>query len=900
MTRPGPTIIGRQWLKALKMWPLKVTTETARDDILQQITTNNMRKKLLNQVPQLFGPGKGEYNVSKRKLMMRENARPIAMKARKVPFALMPKVEQEIERLKSLGHLEKVKVSEWATPIVPVIKKDGSVRICGNFKLTVNPQLIVDKHPLPLIDEIFAAMSTGEKFSQIDLKHTCMQIPVDEASRNLLTIVTHKGLYRIRTKLTEGIASGPGGFQRIIEQSLAGIKRCIAYLDNVFITGRDDNEHLNTLIVTCTRLQQYGFKVNLDKCDLFKDRLNILGHVIDRKELHKAKDKIRAIIEAPRPANFKELSSFIGLITYYARFFPDRSVKLKSLYDCVKQSEFQWTPECEQAFRWVKTELTSPRVLAHYNANEQIILACDASNYGVSAILSHKYKDGTERPIAFASKIIPEKKRHRALIDKEASAIIFEFKKFYNFIYGHNIILRTDHKPLIFIFVPKQEIPLTTASRLQRWAYYLSRFTYEIEYIKSSENGNCDALSRLPVRDDLPIFDNEYSAVNYVSESLKTADASTIAKETKKDNVLRKIVMYIHAGWPTKSDLTDIEKAIYTKKDELFTEKGCILWGNRVLIPEVLREQILKELHELHFGIVKMKMVARSYMWWPGIDNDIEAVSSSCAVCLRERKTPRAVPLTPWPWPDKCWTRIHCDFLGPFFGHMFMVVVDAHSKWPEVIDMNKCTQPTRVINECRKLFARFGLPKHIVTDNGRQFTSTEFRDFTKRNGIKQSFTAPHHPATNGAAEKFETFKDKVGKIVKSGKTLEYAVELFLFDYRETEHCTTGRSPAWMAMKREMRTRFNLLRPQAEDTVTAKQTAQIVARRGARKIKFEKGDTVMVDDFSVRNNKRIQGTIVRQVSPVTYEVEVGNGRVWKRHADEIIEVRQSKRLQNKKM
>lgn len=906
MTRPGPTLIGRQWLQALGLWPLDFARNNLHHDVYH-LRTENVPEMLMKKFPVLFGPGVGCYNKGTLKLVLRENAQPVAMKARKLPFALMPKVEREIDRLESLGHLEKVDISEWATPIVPIIKKDGSVRICGNFKITVNPQLIIDRHPLPLIDEIFAALSNGDTFSQIDLKHAYMQIPIDETARDLLTIITHKGLYRYK-KLTEGIASGPGGFQRIMEQCLMGIKGCIAYLDNVFVTGKNTKEHCETLHAVCRRLEQFGFKVTVQKCDFFKKQLNVLGYVIDKNGLHKAKDKIRAMVEAPRPQNFKELSSFIGLITYYARFLPNRAEKLRALYDCGKQSEFCWTAECDAAFQWVKSELTSSRVLAHYDPKEQLVLACDASNYGLSAVLSHKYKDGSERPIAFASQIIPEKERHRAPIDKEASAIVFGFKRFYNFVYGQNIILRTDHKPLIFIFGPKQEIPLTTASRLQRWAYYLSRFNYNIEYIKSSENGNCDALSRLPIQDALSVFDDEYSALDYVSESIETVNAATVARETKKDDVLKKVALYLQTNWPATHDLSDAEKAIFSKRDELIVEKGCILWGNRVLVPEKLRKEVLEELHVSHFGIVKMKMIARSYVWWPGIDREIESVAASCAICVRERKAPPSVPLNPWPMPSKVWSRIHCDFLGPLHGHMFMVIVDAYSKWPEAIDMNTCTTSARVISELRKIFARFGFARHLVTDNGRQFTSLEFKDFVLQNGMKHSFTAPSHPATNGAAEKFvETFKDKVKKIVSSGRSLEYAVSLFLFDYRATEHCTTGRSPASVMFKRELRTRFDLLRPQMEDTVETKQLAQVKAKGGSRREEFEIGDDVMVDDFSVRSDKRKPGKIVRKLSPVTYEVNVGNDCIWKRHVDQIVrfetgeknEVRRSERLRKRK-
>lgn len=886
MTRPGPTLIGRQWLQALGLWPLTFTPNKPQNNVYH-IDAKTIPDILARKFPVLFGPGVGCYNKGELKLVLRENAQPVAMRARKLPFALMSKVEGELDRLQSSGHLEKVDVSEWATPIVPIIKKDGSVRVCGNFKITVNPQLVLDRHPLPLIDEIFAALSNGDTFTQIDLKHAYMQIPIDVASRDCLTIITHKGLYRY-TKLTEGIASGPGGFQRTMERCLAGIKGCIAYLDNIFVTGRTTEEHCDTLYTVCKRLERDGFKVEIQKCDLFKERLDVLGYVIDKKGLYKAKDKIRAMTEAPKPENFKQLSSFIGLITYYARFLPNRAEKLKALYDCGKQKEFCWTAECDKAFRWVKAEITSPRVLAHYDPNEQLVLACDASNYGLSAVLSHKYKDGSERPIAFASQIIPEKERHRAPIDKEASAIVFGFKRFYNFVYGQNIILRTDHKPLVFIFGPTQEIPLTTASRLQRWAYYLSRFDYKIEYIKSSENGNCDALSRLPIKDALSVFDDEFSTLNYVNEFIETVNANIVAKETKKDSVLRRIAYYIQTSWPPSNDQSDVEKAFFLRKDELLTEKGCILWGNRIIVPESLRKLVLEELHQSHFGIVKMKMIARSYVWWPGIDRQVESMAASCAICVRARKAPPSVPLNPWPMPDKVWSRIHADFLGPLHGHMFMVIVDAYSKWPEVVDMNTCTQATRVISEIAKIFARFGLARHLVTDNGRQFTSAEFKEFVKRNGIRHSFTAPSHPATNGAAEKFvETFKDKVKKIVESGRSLDDAVCLFLFDYRTTEHCTTGRSPASVMFKHNVRTRFDLLRPHMDEHVEAKQLAQVKAKGGSRREQFEIGETVMVDDFSARSGKRKSGKIVRKLSPVTYEVDVGNKRLWKRHVDQIV-------------
>lgn len=194
------------------------------------------------------------------------------------------------------------------------------------------------------------------------------------------------------------------------------------------------------------------------------------------------------------------------------------------------------------------------------------------------------------------------------------------------------------------------------------------------------------------------------------------------------------------------------KKLYFKKRFEQTVEKGCLFWGIRACIPESMRLIILQELHATHFGIVKLKMFARSYVWWPGIDIAIENVVNSCKTCLVERKKPPKTPLTTWPWPNKVWSRIHCDYAGPFYGDKYLIIVDAHSKWPEVINCKNNTKAKKLIDQFKDLFTRLGLPLHCVTDGGPQFRSEEFREFLKRNGIAHTFSPPYHPATNGAAK----------------------------------------------------------------------------------------------------------------------------------------------------
>lgn len=301
------------------------------------------------------------------------------------------------------------------------------------------------------------------------------------------------------------------------------------------MTGETHEKHVENLRRVCERLTEHGLRLNKDKCDFMKDRIEVLGYVISKDGLHKAVSKVKAMYEAPRPENTKQLISFLGLINFYARFIENRSDKLRPLFDCANKPNFVWNKECEEAFRWVKNEMISSKVLAHYDPDEQLVLACDASHYGLSAILSHRYKDRSEKPIAFASKRIPQKELNRAINDKEAAAIVFGFLKFYDFVYGRKIILRTDHKPLETIFGPKRGILLTAASRLQRWSYFLSGFRYEIEWIKTKENGNCDLLSRLPIDDDIDIFNDDCIQMHYISENATGIDCNAVVGETKRD-----------------------------------------------------------------------------------------------------------------------------------------------------------------------------------------------------------------------------------------------------------------------------------------------------------------------------------------------------------------------------
>ena len=228
-----------------------------------------------------------------------------------------------------------------------------------------------------------------------------------------------------------------------------------------------------------------------------------------------------------------------------------------------------------------------------------------------------------------------------------------------------------------------------------------------------------------------------------------------------------------------------------------------------MVIPESLRTILLKDLHAEHLGMVKMKQLARKYLWWPRLDKEIEETVKLCTACQETAKAPPSSQRASWSWPAGPWKRLHLDFAGPYQGKTFLVIVDAYSKLIEVVSISQATT-AKMITALRYVFSYFGLPEHFVPDNGTQFTSAEFRTFLEGNDIQHTLTAPGHPATNGLAERYVgEFKDKLNKIGNTGESLQTKLDRFLLTLRATP-TALGKSPSELLMNRQPRIRLSAL------------------------------------------------------------------------------------------
>ena len=871
----GVNLLGRDWLRHIRLdW--KAIAQTVN-------SVSERYQPLLDKYSEVFREELGTLKSIKAKLHIKPQAMPKFCKPRAVPFALKEALGRELARLEELGILQKVDRSDWAAPVVVVPKGDGCLRVCGDYKITVNPVLEVDKYPLPRPDDLLAQLAGGKTFSKLDLSQAYQQVLLDEGSRKFVTINTHQGLYQY-TRVPFGIASAPALFQKIMDTILQGIPGTICYLDDILVTGTTEADHLRNLEEVLKRLQANGLRVKPQKCRFMEPSVEYLGHRIDAKGVHTTSQKVEAILQAPAPQNPQQLRSFLGLLHYYGKFLQSLSTLLYPLNQLLKSnSRWKWSADCQQAFQQAKEKLASAPILSHYDPAQQIKLAADASAYGVGAVISHAFSDGSERPIAYASRTLSDAERNYAQIDKEALALVFAVKKFHNYLYGRKFVLVTDHKPLVTLFGPKKAIPPLAAARLQRWAIILSAYAYEIEYKPTSQHANADSLSRLPLKvveqpsDETVVF-------NIAQIEALPVTALQVAAATRKDPLLSQVFRYTQTGWPHAVD--SVLLPYWNRRTELTIEGGCLLWGIRVVVPQKLQETVLAELHRDHPGMVRMKAVARSFVWWEGLDEAIESVVRSCQACQSVRNLPATAPLHPWLWPTKPWQRIHVDFAGPFQGRMFLLVIDAHSKWPEIIEM-KVTTASKTIDEIRKLCAAYGLPEQIVSDNGPQFVSEEFATFTKMNGIKHIKSAPYHPATNGSAERLvQTFKKAMRAGEHDGRTTLQRLSSFLLSYRSTPHSTTHEAPSQLFLKRSLRTRLDLLKPDVNSSVCLEQAKQKSYHdRRCRVCEYSVGQPVQTYNF--RSGPRwVAGVVVRKLGSLTYLVQVNSGVFWRRHVDHL--------------
>lgn len=899
MNRGTTNLLGRQWLAELNI-PVKMhKVNLLNNNVISDDQLNNQKiiSNIISRHESLFDGTLGKYTGGCAALSVREGAVPIYCRARPLPYALRERVDAELDGMLRAGVVEPVTHSDWATPLVVVNKADGGLRICADYKVTLNKVLEIDRYPVPKMEDLFSHLSGNKLFTKLDLSQAYNQIELSEDSKKFTVINTHRGLFKY-SRLVYGLSSSPGIFQKIMVNLFSNVPSVVVFYDDILIKNKDLESHLQSIKEVLEILEKNGLKIKKSKCEFLAKEVRYLGFIIDENGVRVDPEKVKAITTMPHPRNVTELKSFLGMVNFYGKFIDNLSAYLSPLYKLLKKDCYwEWGMEQNKAFETVKGLLISTKTLVHFDIGMESVLTVDASSRGLGAVLAQRAPEpaggsggggsyGDERVVAYASRSLTTHEAHYSQIHKEALAIVFAIDKFHQYLYGRKFVLRTDHKPLVSIFGPNIGIPSAAASRLQRWAVKLSAYDFAIEYVKTDKN-TADVLSRLiksqkdevaSEKEDIP----EQTYLHFATDAL-LLDYNVLRRETRSDPILSRVLSYISDGWPSEVEIKEL-KPYFNRKTELYSELGCVMWGHRVVIPATCRNKVITELHDPHMGIVKTKSLARSYVWWAGIDEAVEAECRACAVCAAVADAPPGHVLHSWPWPSRPWSRLHLDFLGPINGVTYLVVVDSCSKWIEAIRMKRTTA-SAVIAALRDLWAKFGLPKQIVSDNGPPFSSSEFQIFLTHNGIEHIFTAPYHPASNGAAESaVKICKRAIKKAYKQNVDVHTALCRFLLAYRNTEHATTGDSPAKILQGRNLRMRLDVLKPERETRVAARQARSEEIAGGTQR-QLEPGAQVWYREYR-GTDKWLAGTVIKKNGNTNYTIKSIYGTEIHRHVNQL--------------
>ena len=410
-----------------------------------------------------------------------------------------------------------------------------------------------DTYHIPRIKALFAQISGGQKFTTLDLDRAYQQLVLDEESRKYVVINTQLGLFQCN-RPPFGVSSAPGIFQRTTETLLQAIPGVVVYLDDILITGRNEQEHLSNLDKVLTKLEEAGLRLNKDKCWFMQAEVVYLGHVIDRTGLHPDKGRIQAITEAPRPQNVTELKAYLGLLSYYGKFLQNLSTVLAPLHRLLRKGvKWNWSCEQERAFHQSKQLLVSAKVLAHFDPQQESVVTCDASSYGLGAVLAQRGKDGKEHPVAFASRTLMKTERNYAQVEREALAVIFGLQRFRQYLFGRDFVLVSDHKPLVGLLGENTPLPPMASARIHRWAMILSGYSYKLQYKPGRDKGNADACSRLPLQLPSTTEEEQPETIQFLQQ-LESSPvlARDVRRWTEQDPILSRVQYYVHHGWPNK------------------------------------------------------------------------------------------------------------------------------------------------------------------------------------------------------------------------------------------------------------------------------------------------------------------------------------------------------------
>ena len=768
-----------------------------------------------------------EYDLGSTDIVQHEistTAPPFRQPLRPQPRARLPVVDNLLSDMQAQGIIEPCQ-SEWASNIVLVTKRDGSIRFCVDYrKLNLITQK--DVYPLPRIDTCLDTLSGAVWFSTFDLRSGFHQVKVHPRDVNKTTFVCHRGTFRF-PRMPFGLCNAPATFQRLMDTVLMGLNFdiCLAYLDDIIVFSHDLSSHMERLEKLFQRLREANLKLKPSKCHLLQKSVAFLGYTVSGEGIATDPSKIEAVQNWPTPANLRQCRAFVGLCQYYRRFVPNFSAIAAPLHALTKKgAQFVWSAECQAAFDRLKEALVSADVLALPDDEGQFVLDCDASDRAIGAVLS-QIQDGKERPICYASQLYDRHQENYNVTRKELLAMVTFVKKFRQYLLGRHFVVRTDHAALQWLRRTPEPI-----GQQARWLEILEEFDFSVQHRAGTLHGNADALSRR-------VAATHESPADSASPAAQ-ADRIDWPTVQQNDSAVGEVYRLIQAGSPRPSpeslaDRSAEEKGLLAQHDRLAIDSNGVLYRSfanadtgvehkQIIVPRALRTEITDDLHRGlnggHLGLRRSKLQLKKRFYWPGWSLDVTLAKRRCHQCARyQRPRPhRQGNLQPM-LTGEPWERLGIDITGPHptsaKGNVYILtVIDHFTKWIELFPLRNQEATTVAKTLFERVICVHGCPIQILSDQGANFESNLFHELCRLMAIDKVRTSAYKPSTNGNVERWHgTMHSMLAKFVSDNqRDWDQKLPAVAFAYRTSVQEATQFTPYFLMYGREARIPADLI------------------------------------------------------------------------------------------
>lgn len=766
----------------------------------------------------------GEMDLGKTKLVEMTidtgDHEPIKSKPYRIPYNQKRVIDEQIDKMLQAKVIQPIK-SPWSFPVVIVKKKDGTERFCVDYR-KLNKITVRNNWPLPNIDDMLATLGENKIFSSIDISSAYWQVEVSEKDKEKTAFVCHRGLFAFNV-MPFGLAGSPAIFSELMTKILGDLDFAMAYLDDVIIFSKTEEEHYKHIEVVLDLIRQAGLKLKMKKCQFFQDKISYLGHVVTKDGVLPDKDKVSAIMGMKQPTNVKEVRGFIGVTNFYRKFIPNYSQIASPLLDLThKFAHFNWSRECEEAFQKLKHALCHPPLLAYPDMKRPFIVSCDASDKAIGAVLSQDFGEG-ERPIQYMSQRLSKSQRNWPVVQREAFAIYTAMEKFHQYLYGSEFTIKTDHKPLEYLFSSEIKNPM-----IQRWAMKVSELKPHILYIKGQSNFSADFLSRLTPQSSRAEMSEQNEEVKLINTDEIDPKLIRLMRKEAEERRLQRLqespqveIDNIQTMQKEDSDIQNILKALnnnekavskkYILKDDILYFVGVDSDRLRLVVPEKLQAVVLHHCHDNqgHIGAEKMYELIKADYYWSGLYRDVLNYVETCVPCQTRTVKKTKVPLqTPEfvGWPGE---KVAVDVCGPYpvsaQNNKYLVTfIDMYSGYPEAFAVADKSAQTIAKLLLEEYISRYSCPLTLLSDNGTEFVNEVIEQVCAKLKINHIRSSPYHPEGNAKIERMHrVLNDIISKqLDKNPECWESCIPHALAAIRTSPSTSTKFSPFFLFFGRD--------------------------------------------------------------------------------------------------